>query len=291
VDLPRPGPVARKLGHDRSATTRSALSEAHDSWLAALRSTTLGGLVLDYDGTCCETWDRFEPPAPEVQAGLLRLLDGGMVIGFASGRGRSLHDTTRAWLPERHWGGVITGLYNGSTILRLSDAPPVRGECEGDLREAAERIESLGLANLIVERRPFQVSVSSSTAGDPSQRLRDLVQAIIDRPPSLGCKAVASGHSVDVIGDDSSKVSVVSAVQAESSNAVLVVGDQGQLGGNDFELLSSTPLSLSVDRCSLDPGRCWNLDVRGERGAVLLARYLRHIEPRASGFKFTWPKR
>ena len=38
---------------------------------------------------------------------------------------------------------------------------------------------------------------------------------------------------------------------------VLAIGDQGDLGGNDFELLASSRWTLSVDRCSADPARCW----------------------------------
>lgn len=288
--LAQPDPVLRKLGHDRGASTRRITEAALERWMDHLTQTPIGGLVLDYDGTVCPTWDRFEPPPVAVRAELLRLLEGGLILGFATGRGRSLHEMTRSWMPQVHWPRVEVGLYNGSQMLTLADPPGSAADCVGDLHDAADRLEHLGL-QLVVERRSAQLSVTASGAGDPSQRLRALVQSVVDRPPLLACSVVASGHSVDVILVDAGKASVLEAVRRSTSLEVLAIGDQGQVGGNDYELLSATELSLSVDRCSPDPSRCWNLDVRGERGPDLLARYLRALQKRKAGFRFAWPLR
>jgi hypothetical protein len=65
----------------------------------------------------------------------------------------------------------------------------------------------------------------------------------------------------------------------------LCIGDSGAWPGNDFELLSA-PLSLSVDRVSVEPDRCWNLlpaGVGGSRGLLALLLALRPVSP--SGFQ------
>jgi hypothetical protein len=77
-------------------------------------------------------------------------------------------------------------------------------------------------------------------------------------------------------------------VRERADGAVMAIGDQGHLGGNDFELLAATPWSLSVDRCSADPTRCWNLDSTGRRGPDVLLRYLRALKRQRQGIRFRW---
>ncbi len=81
---------------------------------------------------------------------------------------------------------------------------------------------------------------------------------------------------------------MVTSLQEALKRGVLAIGDQGQAGGNDFELLAATPWSLSVDRCSADPSRCWNLDTRGARGPALLVDYLGALKLTRAGARFLW---
>ncbi len=288
---PAPDPVVRKLAVPH-ASARVVVESALAHWLEVTRRTAIGGLVLDYDGTCCPTWDRYRPPPDEVQDQIVRLLEAGLVIGFATGRGRSLHDSTRCWLPERFWAQVHVGLYNGTQLLRLADDPADSSGCDGILAAASDRLEGLGLGDqLVVERRRTQVSVSMSDGRLSGTQLLPLVRSVLSRPPFLSCKSVVSGHSVDVIAPDVGKTAVLESVSNATSGAVLAIGDQGQLDGNDFELLAATSVSLSVDQCSADPTRCWNLDRRGQRGPELLVRYLKALQPRSSGVRFVWKDR
>jgi hypothetical protein len=254
-----------------------------------MRSTTVGAVVLDYDGTCCPTWDRYRPPPVEVQEQIVRLLKGGVSVAFATGRGRSLHEVTRSWLPEPFWRDVTVGLYNGSWLLPLSDDPPEFKTCTGDLAEAADRLAELGPEGwLSLERRSSQVTVSALDGMLSGIDLLPVVRSILARSPSLACRAFASGHSVDVVAPNSGKAAVVEAVHKQVAGDVIAIGDQGDVDGNDFELLAATTTSLSVDRCSADPTRCWNLDRRGLRGPEMLVMYLRAIQLRRSGARFIW---
>ena len=284
-------PVEKKVGRYgmRTKQTWSKYNDALNNWLTYMSRVDIGSIVLDYDGTVCSTLERAAPPRLEVQEGILRLLDGGIALSFATGRGKSLHHTTRAWLPERYWRHILVGLYNGSLLLRLDEDPPVSTGCDGYLAEAAKRLESVASAwSLQIEPRRTQVSVLNDGGTVDGRTLLPIVRSILERSPRLPLKTAASAHSVDILNNDASKRTVVTTVANASSGHTLAIGDQGQVNGNDFELLSYVRTSLSVDRCSEDPTRCWNLDTRGDSGPDLLIRYLRAVEPRASGGRFSW---
>jgi hypothetical protein len=114
-------------------------------------------------------------------------------------------------------------------------------------------------------------------------RLSDLVRDVLAREPQLPIKVVASGHSVDVVAQDTSKVRVLEHLANLNEGVVLAVGDQGDIGGNDFELLAATPWSISVGRCSTDPTRCWCVDPAARRGPDALEAMLRTIAPGRDG--------
>ena len=286
-------PVARKVAagllDDRCGP---ALEAAHEAWSASLRAEIVGGIVLDYDGTCCPTWDRYRPPPAAVREQLTRLLERDVVVGFATGRGGSLHRDTCAWLPQSYWDRVHVGLYNGTVVTSLAEDPPGRAEPVGTLLEAATRLEVPALeAAISVERRATQLSVTSRSGRATGAQMLPMVQAILTRAPQLPCKVVASGHSVDVVLGDAGKVAVLEAVEASADGVVIAIGDQGQVGGNDFDLLAARTSTLSVDRCSADPTRCWNIDRRGLRGPELTVEYLAAIRGPGRRLRFDWRTR
>jgi hypothetical protein len=289
LELPGPDPVQRKLSVS-GGQQRRVLVDALAGWHAQMAATPLRGVVLDYDGTCCPTWERFDPPPASVQGAICTLLDAGLRIGFATGRGKSLHEATRTWIPESHWQDIHVGLYNGSCLLTLADDPPSAAPPVWPLTEAADRLEAADIG-LQVERRATQLTVSSNSTAVAGAQLLPVVRAVLARPPALDCKIVASGHSVDVLTSDAGKVALLSAVQAQAQGAVLAIGDQGQVDGNDFELLAAVPTSVSVDLCSADPTRCWNLDKQGLSGPALLVKYLDSLKVNRSGATFRWRSR
>ena len=288
VDLRSIDPVSRKVRAAGLGLRWQALfAPLFADWLSALQRARFGGLVLDYDGTCCSTLGRYLPPPADVRDELLRLLEDGMVLGFASGRGKSLHEATRSWMPREYWGQTHLGLYNGTVALTLADDIPSALAISPALAEAADRLEELPLGGrLRIERRATQVSVSDDSL--PGSQLLPLIDATLERPPALQVKAVASAHSVDLLLTDSGKPAVISRVAVAAHGPVLAIGDQGSVGGNDFELLAATEWSLSVDQCSADPTRCWNLDRSGLSGPDLLSKYLRALRPSRGRFRFAW---
>jgi hypothetical protein len=254
--------------------------EAFSAWKKALAEVEIGGVVLDYDGTVCTTKDRFDLPGQEMQESLNRLLDHGLVLGFASGRGKSLYEDLRKWVPSRHWEGISLGLYNGAVRLRLSDQLPDLHEPSTLMLEVGDRLQASPLAGLVGwESRAGQVTIGPrADTFFQSVRLVTLIRDVMAESPSLPVKVVASAHSVDVVAEDTTKVSVLEGVARRCEGEVLAIGDQGGSGGNDFELLAATPWSISVDLCSADPSRCWSVDQRGRRGPRALVAALRQLK-------------
>lgn len=290
---PFPDPVDRKLAAVHVGETsrlRAIYGDALDDWLSDIHEERFHGFVFDYDGTICTTAGRYELPEPAVQHALTELLESGAVLGFASGRGSSLHRDLRAWVAKRHWPQIVLGLYNGGIALSLDEELGDRLPAQGTMAEAIDRLQELPLAGELtfVEREhQLGVELPSDSVMSPETVIQ-ISKEVLARPPALAVKVVASAHSIDVVPNQSAKARTLTAVQECAGGQALVVGDQGQVGGNDFELLAANRWSLSVDRVSGDPTRCWNLDRRGEGGPQLLLRYLSAIKARAEGFAMRW---
>jgi hypothetical protein len=277
------GGVDRKLlaaggGGDHAA--RELYEEAGAAWAARLRTQRFAGLVLDYDGTVCWTHRRFDPPEEALRDALTRLLETGLVAGFASGRGRSLLDGLREWVPRRLWSQVLVGQYNGAVLLRLDEELP-------DLRAPTPWSRSVTAAvtgpGLVIEERGVQVSVSANGSVRHHGRLAASLAARLDSA-GLEAQVVSSGHSVDIVAPGTSKIAVAEAVASRAGGQVLAIGDQGQVGGNDHALLSASPWTLTVDRCSADTESCWFAGSGAVVGPELLGRHLASLAPRKDGF-------
>ena len=64
----------------------------------------------------------------------------------------------------------------------------------------------------------------------------------------------------------------------------MIIGDQGQFGGNDFEMLNQ-PYSLSVNRISTSITTCWNLSPPGLRGSKATLSLLKAIKIKDKTFQ------
>ncbi len=289
VAVQRAGGVERKilaLGAGDSEELRTTYRAAADDWRARLGEQRFGALVADYDGTVCWTSRRRELLEHAVREQLHRLLDEGMVVGFASGRGQSLHTDLRRWLPQSLWSRVVLGLYNGAVLARLDEAL-------GDLRTTSSWSSAVVAAlkelpfrsNVEIEERGAQVTIGVVKGAFADGRLDQLVRDQL-WTAGVAAQVVASGHSLDVVSPFTRKTSVIEAVREFCDGEVLSVGDQGQPGGNDHALLAHSEFSLTVDRCSADPSRCWYAGSGEHVGPGLFVRYLKALRSRQEGFAF-----
>ena len=284
--------LERKTGH---TLERLAALGVLDDWFAdldgyrmKLRSAHFAAVVFDYDGTLVGPKKRTEPPEPEISRQLERLLDRGVMIGIATGRGVSVRDALRRVLPKERWDSVEIGYYNGAVIAALSDdSAPVRDgtmcrELDAVARVICDHRELRILAK--ITQRPYQITL------EPKSALADNVLWAITndvvRTLSIpGVRVVRSSHSADVLGPGVSKRNVVDHVWKRAGSSLaepLCIGDRGRWPGNDFELLAG-PHSLSVDEVSNAADRCWNLAAPRVRGVEAAKAYLLSLQPHESG--------
>ncbi len=261
---------------------RDRLSTALFRFTSRLERTRFTGLAVDYDGTLCANDRRTEPIGPDIRRELHRLLDHGVFLGIASGRGNSVHEALRSAVPPRYWDRVVLGLYNGAKVVGLSEqAPNAEEHTRDSLAAAYSRMSPLEkVLGFEAVSRPHQVSLRPHDRLDPLE-LRSIT---VEQLAGIhGLDVVASSHSVDIIPAGTSKTAVVDALRSKRAGCVLRIGDQGAAGGNDFELLN-TGLSLSVDRVSSNLETCWNLGPPGLSGPSLTVQYLRALKLNRDGF-------
>lgn len=254
---------------------RSALA----SFLNRLSSTELGGIVFDFDGTLCDSNRRFLGIDDKISVALGRLLDQGVRVGIASGRGKSVRIDLQNRIPKPFWNKVWIGYYNGSEIGKLAqeEIPSLAPRTDPLLEEFLSLCDNISsmVPGVSLEPRSSQISFRSTEGA----RLSDLTTILLDIKAGHqfdGLKVVQSSHSVDVILAQVSKVNVVNGLAKEDAQNILCIGDMGRWPGNDYELLSQ-PYSLSVDNVSYDPRSCWNLCPSGHRGVQGTLDYLKAL--------------
>jgi len=291
------GPIQRKL---REAVADGPYEDLHNyynsalqTWKTNLQQACLSGLVMDYDGTVCATHERYALPREPVRIQIQRLLSCGMKIAFASGRGSSLYRDLCEWVPRSLWGQVLVGFYNGAFVIKLSDEFPYQdNECGAELTRAFDRLQEAHLSNFLdLKLRKYQLSVQASGATKlETEALYAMISSVLSREPELRLSILISGHSIDVVQQGVSKTRVYQALAAAvGGGEILAIGDQGQVGGNDHALLAYSVYTLSVDRCSPDPTRCWNIASASERGPEGLVRYLKAIKAgQGDYFQLIW---
>lgn len=285
---PRPvngpsAPVARKLAASPVCASESATEySAHlDRFTEELRAMKLGGIVLDYDGTLCSRAERFGALRADLSKQCERLLAGGLWLGIATGRGRSVRTLLQESLPKKLWAHVLVGYYNGGEIGPLADdSIPCRDESADPPLDRARRLLEADaniarFATFTVRRRQITVEPKHNIS---TSSLASIVMTTIAAVEHLGVRVLASSHSVDVLAPGVGKLKVIDAVGEKilEGTQVLSIGDRGEWPGNDFAMLSHSP-SLSVDEVSASPGSCWNLAPFGVSGPDATLRYLRAV--------------
>lgn len=258
-----------------------------DKFIEVIKESRFAGMVLDYDGTLCDPPERFKQPKPEICRALNNLLTQGITIGVATGRGRSVQKSLRQVIDKEFWDSVIIGNYNGSIILPLkSDLPHFKNTSSKTLRQAHDLItkDCILTEQVNIELRSKQISITPKTKLI-RQPIYKRISEILSQLRNI--KITQSGHSVDILDLDVSKTQVVEVLRKKINDVksnILIIGDQGQYEGNDFELLN-LPYSLSVDKISSSPITCWNLSPIGLRGVRATLAVLRSLEVEYRAFR------
>jgi len=248
-----------------------------------LKKAIIGGIVLDYDGTVVDTRHRFDPPIKEMTEQLIRLLDAGILVGFATGRGKSIREALQSEniIPREYWDQIIIGYYNGSDISVLSDnnSPDGKERSCPDLTKESLCIQQLSSTKTL--ECTFEERLNQITVETKSLLPEGLLWQMVYNEAQNNCaqlKITRSSHSIDILKKDVTKCTVIEKMTGKllKNRSVLSIGDRGEWPGNDFDLLSSE-LSLSVDEVSTSSSSCWNLCPPGIKGPYGTVHYLKRL--------------
>lgn len=278
----------RQGGRERAAKPNVVM--AASDYAETLTRAEIKAIVCDFDGTLCRAENRFDPMAAEHVEQVSSLLRQGMVLAIATGRGDSLYNDLRKSFDPDLYSAITVGYYSGSLIARLDDPfeqPPAKAEFQDLwdwLQKSVYRQHCKPLSELA---RGGQLSIRLDSAHECS-RLLAAVQRWLERSGLRDWRAFSSGHSIDILDADTSKRKVVAHVaaqyQIDPNTEILRLGDAGQEGGNDYELLSEG-LSLSCERVSVDLATCWNFGASGSNQVDVTSAYLRGLSRHGGAFR------
>jgi hypothetical protein len=171
------------------------------------------------------------------------------------------------------------GYYNGGHLRSLEvDIESDRPTADPDLSSLANWIEAGDMlaSGVTLKRGEVQLTIRHSELTDP----RGFVSTIGAFPAvSAGrLKVLSSHHSFDILPAATSKTMVTAHMQSAIGEArrVLAVGDSGEPGGNDSELLDRPP-SISVDGVCGHLDGSWSIFGRSATGPDALLRILRAL--------------
>lgn len=289
--------ISRKITNElRFATDNTELElwrGAYQKFVYRLENQRFGAVVFDYDGTLCDSGDRFVGASQTIGRECGQLLEKGITIGVATGRGKSVRDDLQKIIPKEYWSQILVGYYNGSDIGVLNDNshPNKNIDMDPTLESISFALKNHQLLSRIAncECRPKQITFEPSGISS-LQEIMYILESIIPRTGINGIQILESSHSIDVLAPGVSKLNLVRdtemiAKQLNKPTQTLCIGDKGKWPGNDFFLLSEK-YSLSVDTVSPDFDSCWNLAPIGHRGVQAVLDYFNAIEIEDGAFLF-----
>ena len=214
---------------------------------------------------------------------LRTLIDSGILIAIASGRGGSIREELQKSLPEPYWQKIYLGLYNAGHIANLATAPDEQrptSEFLSHVTRIVRRLKELGVPiETIRTTHPYQVSVRFHAGVNTESNWFVIADALRQAGLDMS-RVVRSKHSVDILEAGVDKSHLVAHVIQEfkiDPYEILTMGDQGAWPGNDSSLLEHR-FSLSVDVPSRRLDRGWKLAPNHKRDVDATMWYLDRIE-------------
>ena len=233
------------------------------------------GIIFDYDGTLHDKYNISEIEE-RIFIKLNELLDNNIIIGIATGRGKSVKAELREKLDRRYWNNVPIAYYNGGVIGRLDDDIKPNKKDVVMPKAFKEIISKLQISGM--EENPYQLTLLKDELNITSVEFDLIKEKIIE---IKDVKVMMTNHSIDIIPIQSSKRNIFSACKHLEED-FLVIGDSGGLGGNDYELLCGDT-GLSVDYVSDAVNSCWNYALPGMRNLEATEYYLSMIDIQEEG--------
>lgn len=276
--------VRRKLGAvvEENVPLWEYYSEACKRFVQRLNGGKYRTIAFDYDGTLSakdHTSRYTDGLCDEIKDALQGLLESGIEIRVATGRGKSVGSSFKNSFASKYWPQIKVGYYNGACLLTLGEEnkldewknKPFDHEL-GTLEDELKRRLPAQCVRYKFEERSQQLSIEGDMTPQESHIVYDICREIVWDKQLKNIHVWRSSHSMDiVVYHKISKLSV-----CENPETTLCIGDYGSIEGNDYELLTSRA-SLSVDKVSRNADCCWNIAPSGVYGLDATLYYLSRI--------------
>ena len=277
--------VLRKLG---VAGRENALlwvhySEACQRFVRQLNRGKFTTVAFDYDGTlsASDRKSRFTNGlCDEIRDALMPLLENGVRIVVATGRGKSVGESFQKSIDQKYWPQIKVGYYNGACLLVLGEEDKLKvwreQPFDSELKALEEELKlrlPKGCVDYKFAERSLQLSIEGEMTQTESQLVYETCREIIWDKQMKDIRIWRSSHSMDiVVYHEVSKQRVI-----EDPERTLCIGDYGTVEGNDYEMLTSK-YSLSVDRVSKNAESCWNIAPSGMKELDATLYYLSRMK-------------
>lgn len=276
--------VRRKLGAAAEMDTPlwEHYSNACKRFVQRLNRGNYTTIAFDYDGTLSakDRESRYTNGlCDDIKDALLRLLENGVQIVVATGRGKSVGDSFKNSFDQKYWSQIKVGYYNGACLLSLGEEEKLKAwknkPFDNELKTFGDELQKRLPEDCIkyeLTPRNLQLSIEEVTCDADAELLYNTCREIIWDKQLKGIRVWRSSHSMDiVVYHEVSKRSVI-----DTPDTTLCIGDYGSVEGNDYELLTSRA-SLSVDKVSRNTECCWNIAPSGTTGIDATLYYLSHL--------------
>lgn len=279
--------VRRKLGSASMENVQlwEHYCEACQRFVKQLNKGKFTTVAFDYDGTlsAANHTSRFTNRlCDEIKNALLPLLENGVQIVVATGRGKSVGDVFKNSFDQMYWPQIKVGYYNGACLLALGEEDELmkwkKQPFDSELKELEEELKlrlPAGCVDYKFEERSLQLSIEGEMTQMESQLVYETCREIIWDKQMKGIRVWRSSHSMDIVVYHAvSKLRVI-----EDPEHTLCIGDYGTVEGNDYEMLTSK-YSLSVDRVSKNTESSWNIAPSGLKGLDATLYYISRMKAR-----------
>lgn len=233
------------------------------------------GIIFDYDGTLHDKYNTSELEE-RLFIKVNELLDNHIIIGIATGRGKSAKTELQKKIDRKYWNNVLIAYYNGGVMGRLDDDTKPNKKDIAMPVAFKEIISKLSISG--IEENPYQLTLLKDELNVTTVEFKIIKEKISE---IKDVKVLETNHSIDIIPVQSSKRNIFSAWKLLEED-FLTIGDSGDLGGNDYELLYGDT-GLSVDYVSDAFNSCWNYALPGMRNLEATEYYLNMIDIQKKG--------
>ena len=277
--------VLRKLGvaGRENAPLWVHYSEACQRFVRQLNRGKFTTVAFDYDGTlsASDRKSRFTNGlCDEIKDALMPLLENGVRIVVATGRGKSVGESFQKSIDQKYWPQIKVGYYNGACLLVLGEEDKLKvwreQPFDSELKALEEELKlrlPKGCVDYKFAERSLQLSIEGEMTQTESQLVYETCREIIWDKQMKDIRIWRSSHSMDiVVYHEVSKQRVI-----EDPERTLCIGDYGTVEGNDYEMLTSK-YSLSVDCVSKNAESCWNIAPSGMKGLDATLYYLSRMK-------------